>query len=241
MGAVLGCGPGAVLSHRSAAALWGLRPSSRPLIDVTTSRRLRRRPSGIDTHIAVSLQPRDTSRRRGIPCTTAARTLLDLAGVIDRGGLERTCDQAEALRVLDCRDLGDVLARAGGRRGVRTLRAVLAEREPGRATRSELEAKFLALCSDGGLPRPRTNSRVALEGHSIEVDFLWPQQRLVAEVDGYRFHATRSGFEHDRSRDRRLLIAGYRVVRFTWRQLSEDPDDVIATIRALLHPARQPV
>lgn len=121
-------------------------------------------------------------------------------------------------------------------RGVATaLRAVVAEYRFGQTfTRSELEERFLALCESACLPRPGVNTILAVDGHADEVDFIWAEHRLVAETDGYASHGTRRAFERDRERDRRLLLAGWRVVRFTWRQVIEEPAEVISTVRALI-------
>jgi hypothetical protein len=237
MAAVLACGARAVLSHRSAAALWGVRPTSRPTIDVTVGHQTRRARPGIDIHRTRSLAPRDATSYRGIPCTTVARTLLDLAEVVDRRSLERGFEQAEILRLLDLHALVEVLDRAAGRRGVPAVRSILAGYQDGRPlTRSELEKRFLAVCERGGIPQPTVNAWVPFGGSGAEVDFSWPEQRLIAEADGYRTHGTRGAFERDRSRDRQLVLAGWRVVRFTWRQLATDPDNIADTIRRLLGP-----
>jgi very-short-patch-repair endonuclease len=234
MAAVLACGRGAVLSHRSAAALLGLRPTSRARIDVTTPHRAGRRRAGIDAH-AGNLCDRDKATIRGIPCTTVAPTLLDLADVVDRRDVERACEQAETLRLLDLGALQDVLARADGRRGAPILRGILADFDPtATLTRTELEKRFLALCRGAGIPAPRVNAWVPLKGDGFEVDFSWPDQRLIVEVDGYRTHGTRAAFERDRGRDRLLTLAGWRVIRFTWRHLVREPDEVADTVRRLL-------
>jgi very-short-patch-repair endonuclease len=227
MAAVLACGPRAVLSHQSAAALWGLRPTARSKIDVIAQRRAGRGRAGLSVHRARGLRPRDVTRRRNIPCTTVARTLLDLADAVDRSGLERALEQAEILRLVDLASLQDVLARADGRHGAPMLRAVLADHDPGSAlTRSELERRFLKLCRDAALPSPRVNARVRVDGDGFEVDFSWPGRRLIAELDGFGTHGTRAAFERDCRRDRLLQLGGRRVVRFTWRQLVGEPDEI---------------
>jgi hypothetical protein len=237
MAAVLACGRGAVLSHRSAAALWGLRPSSRSAIDVTAPGRAGRGLDGIEAHRAGSLRRAEIASVRGIPCTTVARTLLDLAEVVDRRALERAVNEAEVLRLFDLGALEDVLIRAVGRRGAPILRAVLAGYDAEYAlTRNELERRFLALCDSAGVLRPSVNAWVALDGGSIEVDFLWRNYKLIVETDGRQAHGTRRAFEHDRRRDQRLLCAGWRVVRFTWRQVTHEPRQVAHTLRVLLNP-----
>jgi very-short-patch-repair endonuclease len=235
MAAVLACGQGAVLSHRSAAALWGIRHTTRPTIDVTLGRPTGRVRPGVDIHRTRTLRSTDTTTNRRIPCTTVARTLLDLADVVDRGALERACGQAETLRLLDVAALEDVLTRANGRRGAPILRAALADYQPAMAlSRSELERRFLRLCSDAALPSPRVNAWIRVDGDGFEVDFSWPEQRLIAEADGYRSHGTRAAFERDRRRDRLLQLARWRVIRFTWNQLASEPTEIAHTIRRLL-------
>jgi hypothetical protein len=238
MAAVLACGQGAVLSHREAAALLGLRASSRSVIDVTSPRRSGRERAGIEVHTGATLLPRDVDTVDGIPCTTVARTLLDLAEVVDRQQVERACEQAEVLRVFDLRAVEDVLDRANGRRGAPVLEAILAEHAIGTAlTRRELEARFLALCRAAGLPRPEVNAWLPLEPIGVEADFLWREPRLIVETDGRATHLTARAFEVDRRRDQRAMLAGWRVVRFTWRQVDEEPAVVAATVSALLAQA----
>jgi predicted transcriptional regulator of viral defense system len=240
MAAVLACGPGAVLSHRSAAAHLGLRSCNRSVIDVTSPRRIGKSRAGIDVHRAAGLGPRDVTRVDDITCTTVARTLLDLAEVIDRAALERAIEQAEKLRIFDLAAVVDVLERAGNRRGAAKLRAVLATYTPEPAfTRSTLERSFLALCREVGLPRPHANTFTATSGDGFEVDFAWPDRRLIVEVDSIRHHGTRAAFERDRRRDQRLTVEGWRVVRFTWRQIVEEPAVVSATLRSLLGGERR--
>jgi Protein of unknown function (DUF559) len=237
MAAVLACGPGAALSHRSAAALLGLRPDNRPVTDVTTPRRGRHLKRVI-RHVSKTLGPRDVTVIDGIPCTSVARTLLDIAEEINWQGLRRACNQAEILRIFDKRQIDDVLARADGRRGAPMLSEILAKGRIGEAiTRNELEETFLSLCESAGVPAPLVNQWIPLDGGSVEADFLWPNHRLVAETDGGGTHDTPTAFEEDRRRDQRLMREGYRVVRFTRLQVTRDSKDVARTLLALLESA----
>lgn len=181
--------------------------------------------------------PRDVEEVDGIRCTTVARTLLDLAAVVPRHDVERAFDQADVLEVLDAREIVDVLERTSGHRGNATLRSILDDhaRTPA-LTKTQLEARFLAICHGRDLPRPEVNAWIPLEPTGYEADFLWRSQRLIAEVDGHETHGTRHAFEHDRRRDQRLTLTGYRVVRFTWRQVEDQPAVVEQTLAALLDP-----
>jgi hypothetical protein len=238
MAAVLACGDESGLSHRSAAQHRSLRSNGRAAIDVISPGRSGRRRAGIDAHTSATLLPRDFEVVGGIRCTTVARTLLDLAAVLPRRAVERAFDQAEVLRVLDARQIEDVLARAGNHRGAGTLRAILVEHAPASTlTPNDLEEMFLAICDGAGLPRPAVNAWIALEPTGYEADFLWRAQRLVAEVDGGAAHTTGRSFAHDRRRDQRLTVAGFRVVRFPWMQVVDEPKSVAATVRALLDQA----
>jgi very-short-patch-repair endonuclease len=210
MAAVLAAGPGAVLSHRSAAALWGIRPTAATRVDVTVPRRLRLQP-GLLPHSAV-LPPDERTTRAGIPVTTPERTLLDLAAVLDRQALDRTLNEAEIQRLQSPTAL---LARYPRRRGTATLRALLLDAR--RSTRSPLEAEFQAFIDTHRLPRPETNAFI--EGH--EVDAVWRGARLIVELDGFATHGTRRAFERDRQRDRKLTAAGWRTIRLTSRQLAQ--------------------
>jgi hypothetical protein len=190
---------------------------------------------GIVRHSARGLESRDVTVVDGIPCTSVARTLLDLAERVDRQDLRRACNQAEVLRAFDLRAVEDVLARAEGRRGAPVLRKILADGRVGGAfTRNKLEERFLSLCADSGLPPPKVNIWIPLEGEDVEADFLWPDQRLAAETDGAETHDTPTASQKDRRRDQRLMRAGHRVVRFTWWQVEHRPDEVVETLRALL-------
>jgi hypothetical protein len=237
MAAVLACGPGAVLSHRSAAALHELRATDRATIDVTVPGRTCRKHSGIDVHRSRTLAPEDTTEVDRIPCTTVARTQLDLAEAVNRRALERAYDQAEILERFDLRALNDQLARNHGRRAIPIVRALLAEHHSGTTvTWSELEERFLALIRSAGAPAPEVNAWVAPDDGepAIRVDFIWRAQRLCIETDGRAFHRTRHAFETDRRRDQRLTLAGWRVVRVTWRQVTTDSAATARLIAGLL-------
>jgi very-short-patch-repair endonuclease len=232
--AVLACGgvDAAALSHRTAAAAWDLSPLPSGRLDVTTLRR--GAPTAkLRVHETHTLDPLDEVVRQpdGLPVTSVARTLVDLAGVLAAQQLERTCHRAEILRCLDAARVERLLATTR-RRGARNLRAALATltRAQPDITRSELEERFLALVAAAALPRPVVNAQVA--GH--EVDFLWRRQRLVVETDGAATHLTPIAFEEDRRRDAALQVAGFRVVRFTWRQIIDDGRRVVDVVCALL-------
>jgi predicted transcriptional regulator of viral defense system len=231
--AVLASGPGAVLSHRSAAALWGLRVATGVRADVTVPRKLESR-TGIAPHHAV-LAPDEVTVVRGIPVTTSARTLLDLAGAVAPRHLERAINDAEVLRLADALSLDELVRRHPRRRGVAALRRILADGRVGATvTRSELEDRFLPFLDRERIPRPEVNAPLRLGGSWIEADCMWRAQRLVVELDGYATHATRAAFDHDRARDRALQAAGWRVVRVTWRHLADKPATLAAQLRALL-------
>jgi hypothetical protein len=237
MAAVLAGGPGAVLSHRSAAELHELRVSGRPLIEVTVpGSHLRTRP-GIEIHCSRTLSAADVTTVAAIPCTTVAGTLLDLGGILRDRQWERAYDQAAILEVLDARALDDQLARNPRHPGSRRMRIVLAEHRAGsRATWSELEELLLALCRGAGFPPPEVNAWVAPDDGepAMRVDFLWRRQRLVVEADSHRFHGIDRAFETDRRRDQRLAVAGWKAIRVTWRQLHDTPEPTAQTIGRLL-------
>jgi very-short-patch-repair endonuclease len=233
MAAVLACGPGAVLSHRSAAAAWGFRATDRVRHEVTTADRGRRHRPGIEVRYASTLTSEDITVLRGIPITSVARTFVDLAGVITRESLDRSLHEAEVLGLLDARAFDDAMARTPNARGVGTLRAALRDPVAG-VTRSALEDRFLRLCHKAALRPPRTNVHLRVDGRLIEVDALWPDVRLVVELDGAAFHRTARAFERDRRRDALLVAHGYVVVRLTWRRIADEPDAVVAELRAIL-------
>jgi len=237
MAAVLACGDGAVLSHRSAAALLELRPYGGAGIDITVPVRSARRHGGIAVHRALSLTEADVTRVHNIPVTTVARTLFDVAAVLPRRPLERAFDQAEILERFDLRAIRDQLARRPHHAGVPVVRAILAEHYLGSTpTWSELEEAFLAVVRGAGLPDPEINAWVDPgDGErALRVDFVWRAHRVAVETDGRRTHRTRQAHERDPRRDQRLSAAGWRPVRTTWRQLTRRPQELERTLRALL-------
>ncbi len=234
MAAVLGAGGGAVLSHRSAAALWGvLFPSPGP-IEVTS--RAQHRIPGVRTHRRRLLRD-EVAVAEGIPVTSVSRTLFDLAAVVPQGSVERAINQAEVLRLTDALTLEELVKRYRGRRGVAVVRSILEQERIGlQVTRSDLEARFLTFLDEAFLPRPVTNAAVRLQNRWIECDCLWRMQGLIVELDGRRFHSTADAYERDRLRDRELHGAGWRVVRVTWRQLEQGAEALARDLRRLLEP-----
>lgn len=213
MAAVLAAGEGAVLSHLSAAALWGVRPGG-DVPDVTVAH-----TSALSGPIRMHrslVAKHEQTRRNGIPVTTPTRTLHDLAAVLDQDELERAHREALVLRL--------PLDLDGTRRPA--IRALLHDD----VTRSELEDAFQRFLRRHRLPRPATNVRLPFG----ECDCVWRAEKLVVELDGHTVHASRSAFERDRARDREAALLGWRVVRITWRQLRDEPARLAADLRLLL-------
>jgi hypothetical protein len=230
LAAVLACGLGAVLSHVSAAVHWVLLTYDAPRPEVSAPASRRAVP-GIRLHRTRSLDAQDTTTHRGIPVTTLAKTLLDLAASGPKSHLDHALGQAMRNELYDHAAIEDVLARHHGRPGTKALREATAD-DPA-FTRSALEQRFRAVCRRAGLSQPLSNHVLAALDHEpYEVDFYVPTYRLVVEVDGWRDHGTRAAFERDRAKDAALVAAGYTVLRFTWRQLRYDPDTVAARVRA---------
>jgi Transcriptional regulator, AbiEi antitoxin/Protein of unknown function (DUF559) len=218
LAAVLACGAGALLASRSAAGHYGLIANRSSLVDVATEQRVRR--PGIRAR-RIDLEPQDRAIHRGIPCTSVARTMLDLAAVRP-DEVAAALEQAEQLGLFDLRAIDDVIVRNEGRRGVRRLRSSLSDLTAGGpAFRSEFERRFLAVVRSADMPEPLVNHVIGLPDGPIEVDFHWPDLRLVVEVDGYRFHGDRRGFRNDRRRDRRLASVGIRTLRYVWEDLTD--------------------
>jgi very-short-patch-repair endonuclease len=236
MAAVLACGPDAVLSHRSAAVLWGILESARAWVDITMPRRLGRR-DGIRIHRA-TLAPDERTVEAGIPVTTVARTLLDLAAVLDRHEFSRVLERAEALRLSDTTPLVALMERHQGRQGTANLRAAMKERLRPAVTKSELERRFLTFVDKARLPRPETNVWLNIAGEWIEVDCLWRDQRVIVELDSRAYHQTTAAFERDRRRDRRLHAAGWRPIRITDQALREERRSLREELTALVAAVR---
>ena len=226
--AVLACGEGAAVSHRSAAEIWGIRSpwSGRP--EVTAPSECRH--PQIKTYESC-LPCDEVTTHEGLPVTTPARTLLDLGLVLRPHEVEQALNQLEVLRLWDEVGIAELLDRHPRRRGTRTLRMLVARgREGERVTKRELEARFQSFVARHRLPPPATNVLVA----GLEVDCAWPEAKLVVELDSRTHHLTRHAFERDRERDRILTLAGWRVVRITWRQLARDGPRLARDLRALL-------
>jgi very-short-patch-repair endonuclease len=225
MAAVLASGEGAVLSHVSAAVLWGILRKESPHVHVTVPTRSgRKRRRGIVVHRA-ALEESEIVRVAGIPVTSPGRTIVDLADISSRRTVERAIDEAEYLR-LDCSGLSP----RPGRPGSGLLTSILSEHQAGSTlTRSELEELFLAMCKRHHLPSPDVNSFV--EGY--EVDFAWRKRRLIVETDGHAAHGTHRAFERDRLRDADLTANGWRIIRLTHARLSREPEAVAAQLARL--------
>ncbi len=236
MAAVLAGGDGAVLTGPSAGVVWGILPAARRPAEVEISVRdgFRGRVAGVRVRRVPTLRDDEVTERRGIPVTTPARTLLDLAGALAPRALEQALAAAEREELAELTDVAQLLERHPRRRGAASLRAILS-RELGPAfTRSPLEERFLALVRSAGLPAPQVNAGVA----GFEVDFLWRRQRVVVEIDGFRYHRGRQSFDRDHDRDLTLRAAGFTVLRFTAKQLDQQADDVLASLESALGRAR---
>jgi predicted transcriptional regulator of viral defense system/very-short-patch-repair endonuclease len=232
--AVMACSPGAVLSHLDAAALWEIYESRGTKIHVTTTARSARRIPGIQVHRARRLDPADVTVKNGIPVTTVARTLIDLTDLLSIDRLLRAIREAEYLGLLDLDALDSARERANGRRRLAVLNEAVARHRPGQIVREELEHRFLELVHAAGLPDPKTNVRVKTRRRTYRVDCLWREKGVAVELDGRAAHARVAAFEEDRARDAALSAIGLRPVRFTWHRLTDDGDEVIAELEAML-------
>jgi very-short-patch-repair endonuclease len=204
MAAVLACGEGAVLSHRTAAAVWGLQRNE-GAIHVTV-RGTRKAPKGVRLHRTRALPAAEITKHRGIPVTNVVRTIVDLARTESQDELERIVDEADRRQLVDFDHLKAARSTS--------LKAVLRSYDPA-PTRSEMERRFRRLCRTHRLPQPETNA--IIDGYLV--DFVWREQRLIVEVDGYRYHRSPKKFESDREQDVTLGTKGWITRRFTWRQI----------------------
>ncbi len=235
--AYLACGAGTVISHGSAAELLGLWGKRLPVVDVIPPNWSGRKIPGIRWHRVRLPLADEVEINDEIPCTNASRTLVDMAGKTGWSSMRCLVEQAAILRVLDVDEIDRILAR-GRRRGAPRLRTILA---PWRKTgvrrpvlRSRLEARLFPLLIEEGLPVPRSNVKLSIEGHRLEVDLLWEKQRLAIETDGEETHGTPVAFHRDRWRDQILVAASYRTARVTWDQVRDEPTAVVNRIARML-------
>jgi very-short-patch-repair endonuclease/predicted transcriptional regulator of viral defense system len=241
MAAVLASGPEALLSHQTAAALWGIRGYSGGAIHVTvphksTSSKLIRR------HFSV-VPADERVVGEGIPVTSVHRTIFDLAASQDVDGVSAMIRETEYLNRWDRLSLPELLERYPGKRGSRKVRFALErlEEEPTGRTRSKLERRFAPFLRRHHLPLPRFNDWILLGSKRFQVDCHWPDLRQIIELDGWQGHGTRSAFQDDRARDRALRVAGYSVIRLTWAQLSSEPSQVARDLQKLLGRSPPPL
>lgn len=229
--AVLAYGDGTVLSHHTAAGLWGFqRPRSRPIhVTAPGGRQGTERRRGIWVH-RCKIVAEDVTQRVGFPVTTVARTLFDLAEASPFDSLKKAAEEADRLNLLRLRELEHVCERGRGRRALRPVRKLIEELRPPADGRSPLETRFVVFVRDHRLPPPVQNVHVL--GH--EVDALWPAAKLVVELDSWEYHGHRAAFERDRTRDLKLMIAGYRTIRVTHRRLDREAEQLAGEIRQLL-------
>jgi hypothetical protein len=214
----------------SAAWLWGLtRHGPKPLHVTGTGPRHQAVP-GVRVHRARGLASADRALEQNIPVTSLARTLLDYASTASRSRLDRGIERAEELKLLDLREVDELLARTIGHPGHGRLRKALQLYRPAPFTRSGLERRFLDLAEAAGLPKPAT----AYNELGYELDVYWPEQRLVVELDTFETHGTRGAFERDRLRHEDLLLDGIRMTRVTGPRLAREPQQVIERVARLL-------
>jgi very-short-patch-repair endonuclease len=236
--ALLACGDRACLSHTSAAAVWGiLEPEGGPVEATIVASNSGRRRSGIEVHHSRDLVAGDLCTHDGLPLTSPARTLLDLAGRLDKRSLERVLDEALMVRKVASRSrILDILGRANGHAGASMLRALMARRNNSSITHSQAERRCLELIREAGLPEPETQVRIA----GYTVDLIWPDHRVVFEIDGYTFHTSRFAFDRDRRKDAALKSAGYDPNRLSRDQVMFEPYLAVAAISAALARAPGP-
>jgi len=225
---VLACGPRAALSDQTAASLWGNMPTRHPKAPVvlTAPRSLRGPATGVRLHRRGRLELDEITKRHRLPLTTPPRTILDLASSLDACEMERVLARALKRNIVGVESLQLLLDRHPRSRGCGRIRTILSAAAEPSFTRSEAEAVLLALLRKGSVPRPLVNAVVA----GLEVDFFWPDRGVVVEVDGFAYHSSRNAFENDHRRDSILASENLLVIRFTWRQLRNEPEKVLARL-----------
>lgn len=229
---------GGVVAYRSAAFLHRILDDSRNRVDVIAPNRRGRAPTGILAHRDGTLIETDRVVIDGIPCTSLARTLLDLAATQSPATLRYVLTQSEVEEVFDLAEVVELLKRSRGRRGVARLRLAIELHDPQeQESRRELEKKLLRLFKRAALPPFEVNGHLMVNGISIMPDILWRNARLIVEADSRRVHGTIAAFEKDRLRDQRLAVDGWTVVHATWHQVTNEPERLIQRLRTLL--ARQ--
>lgn len=218
LAAAWACGPHGLLSHQAAAQRWGILRSARAVWDVTVPATGRRKIKGIRVHRVRNLHPEDRAEVDGVPVTSLARTLLDLAAAVPMRRLQKAVEAAEREDLLDLRAIERLLARARGHKGRSSLiQALRLYREPPPFTRSDLERRVHDLCVQAGALVPAFNACVA----GYEVDALWEEKKLILEIDTYATHGGPAAFERDRERDLVLEDLGYQVARVTDRMIED--------------------
>lgn len=241
--ATLACGEGSVLSHGTAAFVWGLWEFQPAEIDVIAPVEAGRRISGIRRRFVPLPAAEERTLQHGVPVTSPSRTIIDVAGIVRVGALARTVEQAAVLGVLDVAEVDRILARHR-RLGAPALRVILDEwrrHRPEQRLRSVLEAKMQRLLSNSRLPPPETNATLIAGTSSFEVDFLWRDHRLVVETDGRQFHTGPAAARRDASRDAALAHAGFAVIRLNWSEVRHRPEATVARIAKALSSARSAV
>ncbi len=238
LAACLGAGTGAVVSHRSAARLWGIDDSRRPLVELSVPAGRQPRIEGIIVHRSRDLGPGVCTIRDGVPVTTAVRTLLDLGAVQGGRAVERSLEVALGRQLVTLEGLRTILDSVArrGRRGVGVLRVLLDKRsERADLSESVLEARMLGLCRDQGLPAPVCQHEVHHRTRFIgRIDFAYPADRLAIEVDGYESHSSLDAFRRDRARQNELVGLGWTVLRFTWDDVVHHPARVAKAVTGVL-------
>jgi very-short-patch-repair endonuclease len=231
LAAVLACGDRALLAAHAAAATWGVRPSFTGDVDVIViGTDYGRKRAGIRVHRVEWLDPRDVRRYQGIPITSPARALLDLASDLSERELERALDEALIKRLVSHAAIGAVLDAYPHRRGAARLRALADPGRPTTQTRSGGEEALLALLRKADFPAPEVNARVG----NYTADFVWREQKVIVELDGYDYHRGRAAFERDHERDAEHQRMGYLVIRVTARQLAREPEAILVRIATAL-------